>query len=148
MPLPSWRHQGPLKPSSCTTFTLNSHWGRASTGKKVLHLCVLGHSGSVLLFTTLPGVSVREGGSPARILEHIGQYWVPYPSRALYFLPAALAANPPEYLVLPEPLRPKQLHRLHTWPSQGQTASGANPSGQPISRGGNKTTSETQAQCD
>ena len=27
----------------------------------------------------------------------------------------------PEYLVLPEPLRPKQLHHLHTWPSQGQT---------------------------
>ena len=26
-----------------------------------------------------------------------------------------------EYLVLPEPLRPKQLHQLHTWPSQGQT---------------------------
>ena len=35
--------------------------------------------------------------------------------------PAALAANSPEYLVLPEPLRPKQLHHLHTWPSQGQT---------------------------
>ena len=35
--------------------------------------------------------------------------------------PATLAANPPEYLVLPEPLRPKQLHHLHTWPSQGQT---------------------------
>ena len=23
--------------------------------------------------------------------------------------------------LLPEPLRPKQLHHLHTWPSQGQT---------------------------
>ena len=29
---------------------------------------------------------------------------------------AALAANSPEYLVLPEPL-----DHLHTWPSQGQT---------------------------
>ena len=28
---------------------------------------------------------------------------------------------PPEYLVLLEPLIPKQLHHLHTWPSQGQT---------------------------
>ena len=35
--------------------------------------------------------------------------------------PAALTANSPEYLVLPEPLQPKQLHNLHTWPSQGQT---------------------------
>ena len=29
--------------------------------------------------------------------------------------------RPPEYLVLPEPLQPKQLHHLYTWPSQGQT---------------------------
>jgi len=34
----------------------------------------------------LPGFSVREGVLQARILEHIGQYWFPYPSRALYFL--------------------------------------------------------------
>ena len=33
----------------------------------------------------LPGFSVR-GVLQARILEHIGQYWLPYPSRALYFL--------------------------------------------------------------
>ena len=33
----------------------------------------------------------------------------------------ALATNSPEYLVLLEPLRPKQLHHLHTWPPQGQT---------------------------
>ena len=26
-----------------------------------------------------------------------------------------------EHLVLPEPLQPKQLHHLHTWPSEGQT---------------------------
>ena len=35
----------------------------------------------------LPGFSVREGILQARILEHIGQYWSPYPSRVLYFLP-------------------------------------------------------------
>ena len=34
----------------------------------------------------LPGFSVREGVLQARILERIGQYWLPYPSRALYFL--------------------------------------------------------------
>ena len=36
--------------------------------------------------------------------------------------PAALAANPPEDLALPEPLGPKQLNHLHTWPSLGQTS--------------------------
>ena len=60
----------------------------------------------------LPGFSVR-AVLQARILELIAQYWLPFP--------AALAANSPEYLVLPEPLQPKQLHHLHTWPSQGQT---------------------------
>jgi len=34
----------------------------------------------------LPGSSVRDGVLQAGILERIGQYWVPYPSRALYFL--------------------------------------------------------------
>ena len=34
----------------------------------------------------LPGFSVREGFPQAGILEHIGQYWLPYPSTALYFL--------------------------------------------------------------
>ena len=60
-----------------------------------------------------------QGALQARTLECIGQYWLPYPSRALF--PAALATNSPEYPVLPEPLRPKQLQPLHTWPSQGQT---------------------------
>jgi len=75
--------------------------------------------------------------------------------------PASLAANPSEYLVLPK--QPKQLHLLHTWPSQGQTqvlqgnlrgkpkssraTSGANPSGQPTCRARNKTTVETRGQC-
>ena len=34
MSLHTWCHQGPCKPSSCATFTLNSYWGRAATGKK------------------------------------------------------------------------------------------------------------------
>ena len=34
MSLHTWCHQGPSKPSSCVTFTINSHWGRAATGKK------------------------------------------------------------------------------------------------------------------
>ena len=32
--LHTWCLQGPCKPSSCTTFMFNSHWGRAATDKK------------------------------------------------------------------------------------------------------------------
>ena len=94
----------------------------------------------------LPGFIVT-GALQARITVCIGQYWLPLFWSTIF--PAALAANSPEYLVLPEPLQPKQLHHLHTWPSLGQTHSsretaGANPSGQPTCSGGNKTTIETQ----
>ena len=69
-------HQGPRKPSSCTTFTLSSHWGRAATGKKVLHLYTQGHFGRVSLCDPvncgLPGFSVRERGSPGK---NTGAYW-------------------------------------------------------------------------
>ena len=59
--------------------------------KKVLHLCTQGHFGSVRLFATLQTVACQASQSgrwalQARILEPIGQYWLPYPSRALYFL--------------------------------------------------------------
>ena len=36
MSLHTWHRQSPCTPSSCTTFMLNSHWGRAATGKKNL----------------------------------------------------------------------------------------------------------------
>ena len=36
MSLHTWRHQGPSKPGRCATFALNSHWGRAATGKKII----------------------------------------------------------------------------------------------------------------
>ena len=50
--LHTWHRQGLCKPSSCSTFTHNSHWGRAATGK-VLCLCVQGSFGCVQLFVTL-----------------------------------------------------------------------------------------------
>ena len=34
MSLHLWCCQGPHKPGSCANFMLNSHWGRAATGKK------------------------------------------------------------------------------------------------------------------
>ena len=102
------------------------------------------HAGSLRLCSTLcdpvdcglPGfsVGVRWGCLQAIILEPIGQYWLPYPSRGMPArtnpsrgMPSRrvchtlLAANPPEYLLLLESLWPKQLHHLHIWPSQGQT---------------------------
>ena len=35
MSLHTRHHLGPCKPKSCTTFTFNSHWGRAATGSCV-----------------------------------------------------------------------------------------------------------------
>ena len=67
----------------------------------------------------LLGFSVREGVLQARIPEHIGQCWVPYPSRALYFLQLPTPLSPS--LVLPEPLGPKQPHTSTPEPSPGQT---------------------------
>ena len=88
--LNTWCHKGLHKPSSCATFTFNSHWGRDVTGKKIL---LSMHAGSRWSCPTLcdavdchlPGFSVR-GILWARILECIGQYWLPYLSRTLYFL--------------------------------------------------------------
>ena len=96
---------------------------------------------------------------PARLLCQGGgssrqEYWSILANTGCHTLlehlfPAALATNSPEYLVLPEPLQPKQLHHLHTWPSQGQTqvlqgSLRSKPSARPICRGGYKTTIETR----
>ena len=91
MSLYTWRCQGPCKPSNCATFTLNPHWGRAATGKKGLASVMLGCFSHVQFFATLCTVACQAslsgmGVLQARILERIGQYWLPYPSRALYFL--------------------------------------------------------------
>ena len=91
MSLHTWRHQGPCKSSSCATFMLNSHWGRAATGKKPCFYAlrvVLVVSNSLHPCRLWPARLLCQGGGAlqAGILEHIGQYWLPYPSRALYFL--------------------------------------------------------------
>ena len=92
MSLHTWHRQGPCKPSSCATFMLNSHWGRATTSKKKKS-CLYAHRIASVVSNSLQPcrlwparLSVREGFLQARILEHIGQYWSPYPSRVLYFL--------------------------------------------------------------
>ena len=124
MSLHTWCRQGPHNSSSCTTFTLSSHWRRADTCKKSLASM---HAGLLQLCPThcdpvdcgLPGFSVREGDSSRK---NTRVYWpvlvaIPFQSP---ISPAALATSSPEFL-LPEPRRPMQLHHLHTWPSLGQT---------------------------
>ena len=78
----------------------------------------------------LPGFSVRVGVLQARILEHIGQYWLPYPLE--HYISCCPSCQAPEYLVLPELLRTKQLHHFHICPHRGKpksskAASGAKP---------------------
>jgi len=153
MSLHTWCCQGPCKPSSCSTFTLNSHWGRAATGKKVLHLCSQCHFGRVWLCNPvdcgLPGFCQGQFSRQEywSVLANTGCHTL-----LKHYISCCPSRQPPEYLVLPEPLRPKQLHHLHTWHSQGQTQAlqgslRSKPSGWPTCRGGNKTTVEIQGQC-
>jgi len=82
---------GSLQAKQLRHFHAQSHWGRAATGKKYLTST---QAGPLLSCPTLcdpvdyglSGFSVREGVLQARILDCIGQYWLPYPSRSLYFL--------------------------------------------------------------
>ena len=91
-PLSNWCCQSSCDPSSCTTFMLNSHWGRAATGKE--KSCVYVSRVTLVISTSLqpcrewPARLLCQEGRvlQARILECIGQYWLPCPSRALYFL--------------------------------------------------------------
>ena len=72
MSLHTWCDHGPHKPSSCTTFTLNSHWGRAVTGKKSLVGLRTGSLWSCPTLCDLPIFSVRDGGS---LGKNTGGYW-------------------------------------------------------------------------
>ena len=66
--------------------------GQSSTGKKMswayAHRITLVEPDSLRPCGLWPANLLCQGGGvlQARILEHIGQYWLPYPSRALYFL--------------------------------------------------------------
>ena len=151
MSLHTWRRQGPHKPSSCATFTLNPHWGRAATGKKSCAQGLFGHDGLCgPLDCGLLGFSVREGVLQARIPERTGQCWVPYPSRALHFLQLP---TPLSRWCCQNPWDPSSCTASTPGPHWGRpkssrAASGANPSGQSTCKGGNKTTMEAQGQCD
>ena len=68
MSLHSWHSQGSCDPSSCTTLTLNLHWGRAATGKKKKKKNVL-HAGLLWSCPTLRPCGLW----PARLL-HQGDF--------------------------------------------------------------------------
>ena len=139
MSLKTWHCQGLCKPSSCTTFTLYSHWGRAATFKRKQNLVFM-HAGSLRFCPTLcdpvdsglPGFSVREGVLQARILECVGQYWLPYLSRALYFLlpwlPTPLSTWCYQNLCDPSSCTTSTPGPHKSKPKSSRAASGANPS--------------------
>ena len=73
MSLHTWCHQTPCKPSSCSTFTLNSHWGRAATGKmSCVHACTatLVMSNSLQPYRLWPARFLCQGGEFSR-----QEYW-------------------------------------------------------------------------
>ena len=86
------------RPSSCATFTLNSHQGRAATGRRILASV---HAGSLRWSPTLCDPVANTGCHT--LLEHCISYcpscqlpWVPGAARA----PATQAAAPPPHLAL------------------------------------------------
>ena len=144
----------PVSQAAVPNFTLNSHWGRGATGKKSFASMRAGSFQSCATLCDpvdcgLLGFS-GSGVLEARILECIGQYCLPYPSRALYFL---LPQPPTPFCTwcCQNPCDPSSCTTSTPGPHRGKpkssrAASGANPSGQPTCRGGNKTTVETQGQ--
>ena len=151
MSLHTWHCQGPRKPSSCTTFMLSSHWGRAATGrKKVLCLCMRGCFGLVQLFMTLWTVACQAflpGGFSRQ------EYWSVLANTGCYtLLEHCISCCPscqhPEYLVPPEPLQPKQLHDLQIWPSGANPSPPRQPQEQtPVDDPYPEVEIETQGQC-
>ena len=109
--------------------------------------------GRVQLFATLwtvarqASLSLR-GILQARILEHIGQYWLPYPSRALYFL-LPYPPTPLSTWCCQNPCNPSSCTTSTPGPHRGRpkssrASSGAKPQWTTTCRGGNKTIVETQ----
>ena len=90
MSLHTWYCLGPRKPSNCATFMLNSHWGRATTGKN--KSCVYARSVALVMSNSLqpcrpwPARFPCQGSSPGKNTRAYWPYWLPYPSRVLYFL--------------------------------------------------------------
>ena len=122
--LHTWCCQGPCKPSSRTTFTLSSHWGRAATGKKsYIYVCRVASvvSDSLRPCRLWPSRELCQGEGFSRqeywsVLANTGchtfleHYISCCPSRQLPWVPGAART--------PATQNP---HHLHPWPLWGQT---------------------------
>ena len=118
--------------------------------QKAWHLCMQGHLSCVQLFATLWTVACQgslSGGSPGKntgvygpILVAMAFYISCCPSRQPPWVPGA-ARTPATQAAAPPPHLASQGR-----PKSSREVSGANPSGRPTRRGGNRTTAETQGQ--
>ena len=145
---------GSPQPKQLLHFMLNPQWGRTAIGKKCLVSMHEGCFSRVQLFATLGAVawqaslsvgfskqeywSVLANTGCHTLLEH---YISCYPSHQLPWVPG-----------LPDPCDPSSCTTSTPGPHWGRpmssrTASGANRSGWPTGRDGNKTRIKTQAQC-
>ena len=102
----------PRKPGSRATPMPNPHRGGAAAGKDSPESVGTGRFGPVRLSAALQTVACQASPSgrrvlQARILGRTGQYWLT--SLLEHYIPCCPRHHLP-YLVLPEPLRPKQLH--------------------------------------
>ena len=154
MSLHTWRCKDPHKPSSCTTFTLNSHWGRAAAGKK--NLASL-HAGSLQSCPTLQPYRLWPAWLLCQGRGFSSQaYWSVLASTGHHTLlehciSCCPATNPLSTWCCQNPWDPSSCTASTPGPHRGKpkssrAASGVNPSGQPTCRGGNKTTVETQGE--
>ena len=77
MSLHTLHHHGPCKPSSCATFALNSHGGRAATGQNNIYW-VYAHRVTSVVSNSLrpcrlwPARLLCQGDSPGK---NTGAYW-------------------------------------------------------------------------
>jgi len=136
MCLNTWHHQSPHNQSSCTTFTLNPHWGRAYHWQ-ILCLCIQDHSGRVQLFVTLWTVACQAslpGGFSTQ------EYWSVLASTGCHsLLEHFISCCPSRQLPLStwccqNPCDPSTTSTLGPhWsrPMSSRAPSGANSSGQP-----------------
>ena len=107
MSLHTWPARVPASPAAAPLHAQLS-LGQSCHRQEVLHLCTQGHFGCVRLCDPVdcgpPGFSVREGVLQARILERIGQYWLPYPSVQCFVAQACLTLCHPWTAALQAPL--------------------------------------------
>ena len=124
MSLHTWCRQRPGKTSSCTILCSTLTGAELPQAKN--KSCIYARRVTQLCLTLCNPVDCGLPGSLSERGFSRQEYWSILANSGCHTLLEHCIScypshQPPEYLVLPEPLRPKQLHHLYTWPSQGQT---------------------------